>query len=178
MIKGLLLLTIIYLLFFNNILVTSNYTNILNNKYAGECSGNKNILVVVLDKTINETTNSTSIAILYKIKRLIEKLDFEAISKLIHNIQCISKENKKYKDMLDNLGKKGEYYSRKRIAKSKLLITENTSKNSLVIYRNTTYSTEKDVINLKLIVVNIISIASFIIGLYVFKIIKKRIDYI
>ena len=161
----------------NNISSTPNYTSILDSSI-NEGIRDEKILVVALDKTINETLNNTSIAILYKIRNLVEKLDSKTMSILINNIQSTFAEYKKYGKRLDNQRTGAEYYGGKRVIRNQSLILKNISKNPIVHYVNVTYSPRGDIIDPMLIIVNLISIASFVIGLYVFRIIKKRTDYI
>ena len=172
-----MLLVIMHVMIANNISSTPSCTSILNDSINGSIRDGK-ILIIALDKTINETLNNTSMAILYKIRNLVEKLDSKTISVLINNIQSTSTEYKKHEKRLDDRITEAEYYSRKRVIRNQSLILKNISKNPIVYYVNATYSPKGDIIDPMLIVVNIISIVSFVIGLYVFRIIKKRTDYI
>ncbi len=175
--KILLLLVIMYVMIANNISSTPNYTSILGNSI-NESIRDEKILIAALDKTINETLNNTSITLLYKIRNLVEKLDSKTISILIDNIQSTSTRYKRYGEGLENQRIEVGYYSRKGVVRNQSLILKNISKNSIVHYVNVTYSPKGDIIDPMLIIVNIVSIASFVIGLYVFRIIKKRTDYI
>ncbi len=141
---------------------------------------NKEVLVTALNKIINETINNTSVIILNKMKILVKMLDNKTLSKLVYYIQDLSINEKGYKNKSNNLEIMNYFnYSRIKINNSKQSIMKNSFNNNMKHNnRSTTFNFKANPMNPMLIIINVISIASFIIGLYIFRIIKKRIDYI
>ena len=141
------------------------------------CSAKDNIVYVV-NKTINSTTNSTAKGILIEILELLNKIDCKTLEKLAYYINSNISAYKTKSIEEDNRihYSTREYYRRTLLKNTVSEGNNNYSYNNIIVGENIN-KIEKGWDPL-LIIINILSLLSLIIGIYVFRIIKKRIDYI
>lgn len=174
MIKHVILLVI---LFFNiQPIATNSSSNTVH--YLNNCSSNT-ILLNAVNKTMEEITDITIKNTLYKIEDLLKRLDCNVSERILRSIYLQSR-----------VGKVKQYHNVVDLRREYTRLNNNISVNNrIAINDNKGYIVVKDGndsyienqnnrIDPFLIIINIISIASFAIGIYVFRIIKKRIDYI
>ncbi len=137
------------------------------------------ILLDAINKTIENITNITSKGILYRIEDLLEKLDCNVLERMVQ-FMYLHPANAEIKQYYSVINYRGEYT---RLNNSTIInsrIVPDNYKNYIITknVNNDDIRKQNNRIDPFLVVINIVSIVSFAIGIYIFRIIKKRMDYI
>ncbi len=152
----------------NNIMLTSN-----------NCSSGI-ILLNAINETIENITNTTSKKILYRIEELLGKLDCNVLEQIVQRMYLnqAKGETRQYYNIINY--RKEEYTRLDNGTNINNRVVSDDYKNYIVAKNVSSNAVRKqnNRIDPLLVVVNIVSIVSFAIGVYLFRIIKKRMDYI
>jgi len=169
---------VIVSIFNTQAITASSLSNTIYGYRLDDCSSGT-ILLDAVNKTIENITNVTGKEILYRVVFLLEKLDCNTVEQMVRfiNLHLANVKIKQYHSSVNH--RRG--YTRLNngaVASSGMDLSNNKSH---IFARNTSIDymgRQNNRIDPLLVVINIVSIISFAIGIYLFRIIKKRMDYI
>ncbi len=173
----------IIILMFSIHTINSMSINDVNNRiseYHYNCSS-RIVLLKAINETVKNTNNVTVRKTLIEIGDLFSRLDCDTINKIYSIIYSYGSSNelghssKSYNNITDSSERYVRLESVLSNEESGITIPWNNEK---YVYITNTSRIENNGIDPFIIAINILSITSFVIGIYIFRIIKKRIDYI